>query len=108
LHHDTYGGQWGNPADLDTLRSAYLLGATQRQAQLLGWLTELTPAGLVVYHPDGGTLTVSPEGTCETAGFVGAGCHEARLALGLQAVEGSVVETSEACRVPARVTLPVG
>ena len=43
--------------------------------------------------PKGGELT--------TAGFTGGACHEARLQLGLPVVEGSIVETAEACMVPA-------
>jgi hypothetical protein len=85
MHADTFGGRWGDDAQLDKLRSEYAMASAQLAAQQLGWQCERTERGLTVYHPEGGILTLSNEGICETTGFIGAGCHTAREALGLQA-----------------------
>ena len=90
-------------AKLDQLKIEYAYAKTEVEARNLGWLSEHTDAGLVVYCPSGGTLTVSKDGTCATQGFTGGACHEARLQLGLQVEEGSIMETAEACQVPVAV-----
>lgn len=100
LHYDDYNGNWGNVADLEQLRAAYLSTRVETAASLLGWQTERTPQGVTVYHPQGGVLTVSHDGVCDTTGFTGTGCHEAREQLGLQA-DGAAINKSEIDHMPA-------
>lgn len=83
LHFDNFEGRWGNAADLETLKGAYTLAVAEQAAQAQGWLCERTDAGLVVHHPSGGALTITPTGNLDAAGFVGTGCHDAILQLGL-------------------------
>jgi len=90
-----------------TLIGEYLHAVAEKAAAQQGWLTERTLAGeLLIYHPSGGVLTLSSLGFLEATGFQGGACHEARQQLGLPVVEGSIVETKEACQVAARVQLP--
>jgi hypothetical protein len=105
LHFDDFSGSWGDTKHLEQLKTEYAFVKTEREAQLLGWQTERTDNGLLVYHPDGGLLTVSREMVCETTGFVGTGCHDARLALGL-AADGSPVNKVEHDQAAARIQLP--
>jgi len=103
LAFDAYGGYWGDQSQLPLLKEEYTIQHTLRQAELLGWQAERTPQGITVYHPDGGVLTLSKEGVCETTGFVGAGCHEARLSLGLAAFgeihnKAEFAQTKAVCR----------
>ncbi len=82
LAMDHYGGQWGNPADLDRLTRAYAIEAAREAAAAQGWMQEERADGsLLIYHPSGGTLTVLPDGTVDAAGFLGAGCHDAAAAI---------------------------
>lgn len=75
---DHYDGAWGNPADLVTLSERYVIEAARAAAAVQGWYCEADASGaLVIYHPDGGTLTVSPSGTVDAAGFTGCGCDQA-------------------------------
>ena len=104
LAYDDYNGSWGNVADLDRLRATYTLSGVIERAAALGWQHELTAQGLVVYHPAGGTITIQGQDV-STAGFVGGGCHDARMQLGLTRVT-DVVETSEAARTVAAVQIP--
>lgn len=101
LAYDSYGGEWGDVSQLETLKSEYAFAMTEKAALDLGWLTERVDGRLVVHHPSGGTLSVSADGKLETQGFVGGACHQAREALGLPVEEGSIVGTAEGCQVPA-------
>jgi hypothetical protein len=84
LSYDDYGGRWGNVADLKRLESAYAREVCRRAAESLGWLVESAESGaLTIYHPSGGTLTVSGEGKLDLEGFVGNSCHDALLSLGV-------------------------
>lgn len=75
---DHYEGAWGNPADLVALAEGYAIEAARRAADLQGWYHETQSDGaLLIYHPEGGTLTVSPSGTVDAAGFTGCGCDQA-------------------------------
>jgi hypothetical protein len=106
LHYDDYRGQWGNVADLEKLRASYAFAAAEQRAQELGWLTERTDSGLLIYHPQGGTLTIDQTGTVATNGFTGHACHEAREALGISVEERTVTATAEASAAQARIELP--
>lgn len=92
--------------DCGGLLEAYHFGAVEQAALQLGWLAERTDAGLVVYHPAGGTVTLGKDATVQTAGFVGAGCHEARKQLGIRVEEGSIHETAECAAAVAKVNVP--
>lgn len=102
LHADTFNGQWGDDKKLDLLKAEYAICTAQHAAESLGWQCERTPAGLTVYHPENGILTVSKEGVCETTGFVGTSCHSAREALHL-AADGQITNTPEYGQVAAQV-----
>lgn len=81
LAFDNDRGRWGDPARLDELRSRYTIEAARLAATRLGWVSEVQPDGkLVIYHPDGGTLTVE-DGTLDAAGFQGASCANATEAI---------------------------
>lgn len=78
LHYDDYHGQWGNPADIDRLKAAYALSAARAACESLGWMAEPQADGsLLVYHPDGGTITITTDGVIDANGFQGVGCGEA-------------------------------
>lgn len=77
LAFDHYHGVWGDPALLeDRLPADYIIEAARVAAAAQGWLAEDTAEGLVVHHPDGGTLTITGSGL-EAAGFLGGSCHAA-------------------------------
>jgi hypothetical protein len=102
LHFDTYEGSWGDQTKLDLLKSEYAIATAEQAAEELGWQTERTAEGLTVHHPAGGILTVSKEGVCETTGFIGSGCHEARESLHL-AADGAAQNKPEYMQVAAQV-----
>lgn len=63
IKYDNYGGAWGDQETLDTLVSRYAIHAAKLKADSLGWYNEMQADGsLVIFHPDGGTLTVTSEG----------------------------------------------
>ncbi len=93
-------------ANCSKLVEAYQFGVVEQAAKELGWQSERTQAGLVVYSPAGGTVTVTPSGTVETAGFVGNACHEARTQLGIMVDENSIQATVEGACAVATVGLP--
>lgn len=109
LAYDAFGGSWGDLAGLDRLREKYLEETdfsqkVEEQARLLGWAVERNAMNeLVVHHPSGGSLTIAAGGQLTAQGFVGGACHQAREQLGLE-VDG-IVNTAEACQVPAAVNL---
>ena len=77
LAFDDYNGEWGNVADLDKLKTRYAIEAARAEAQNQGWYAEDQPDGtLLIYHPDGGTLLVTPAGI-DANGFTGAACSAA-------------------------------
>jgi hypothetical protein len=102
LHADTFNGSWGDEKQLDKLKCEYAIATAQQAAESLGWQCERTEAGLTVYHPEAGVLTVSKHGVCEATGFIGSSCHAAREALHL-AVDGQVQNTPEFGQVAAQV-----
>lgn len=102
VHADTFNGQWGDDAKLDLLKAEYAIATAKLAAEQLGWQCERTEQGLTVYHPDSGTITLSNEGVCETTGFVGGSCHQAREALGLL-VDGQVQNKPEFAQAQAVV-----
>lgn len=75
LAYDAYGGVWGDEQDIGKLTALYAIECARLTAIEQGWYCEESGANLVIYHPTGGTLTVTPEGICDASGFVGAGCH---------------------------------
>ncbi len=78
LHCDHYNGMWGNPADLERLTEAYAVSVAESVAEAQGWYSERTPQGsLMIYHPDGGTIEVGPDGTVDAASFEGRDCTDA-------------------------------
>jgi hypothetical protein len=93
LFFDDYHGQWGDVADLDTLRAGYTIEAARNAAQAQGWMhQDASDGSLVIYHPDQGTLTVHPDGKVEAAGFVGSGCADAGAVI--ERAIGRTVETT--------------
>lgn len=85
---DDYHGSWGNRGDIDALRADYTIEAAKQEANNLGWYCEQEGSKLVVHHPGGGLLTITPDGSIDASGFMGHGCAEATapfsLALGQQ------------------------
>lgn len=76
LAFDHHGGRWGRPSDLERLAAEYAAAAAMAAAADQGWYAERQSDGSVlVYHPAGGTLTISASGGVHAAGFVGQGCH---------------------------------
>jgi len=76
LLFDDYEGAWGNVADIETLKSHYAVEVARSAAEAQGWYCEDAADGsVVVYHPQGGTLTVTADGTVDANGFTGTGCH---------------------------------
>ena len=100
LAFDNYNGAWGDAQDLETLKSAYLSAKIETSAAALGWQCERTPQGITVYHPSGGRLDITSAGLCDTTGFTGTACHEAREALGL-ATDGPAQNKNEIDHMPA-------
>jgi hypothetical protein len=77
LAYDDYNGSWGNVADLAKLKDRYAIEAARSAAEAQGWYCENDAANnLVIYHPEGGTLTVNAKGVVDLAGFVGSSCTE--------------------------------
>lgn len=91
LAFDDYKGVWGNLDDLARLRETYALETARRAATAQGWLSEDVASGLLIHHPDGGTLTVARNGTVDANGFLGTSCAIAsgtiQNALGLRETE---------------------
>lgn len=78
LAMDTYNGQWGDVKDLDKLRGAYTIEAGRAKCAELGWMSEIqTDGNLLIVHPEGGTMTLSTDGTVDCQGFIGQGCNVA-------------------------------
>lgn len=96
LHYDTYNGVWGNEADVRRLTSQYAIEAARQAALAQGWVSQDQADGsLLIYHPESGTMTVRPDGTVESSGFVGQGCDAARVieeALGSESTRSNKAE----------------
>jgi hypothetical protein len=74
---DDYNGQWGNRADIEKLRAEYALEAACLAAEAQGWYCERLDEKLIIYHPEGGTITVDATGAVDASGFIGASCAKA-------------------------------
>jgi hypothetical protein len=83
LSYDDYNGSWGNVQDIERLKAEYSYRVAEQAAMAQGWATERTEQGLVIHHPSGGTMLVGTAGV-DASGFLGVGCHEAIMALGLE------------------------
>ena len=71
-----YGLQDAVGEGCSKLIARYGVEVARSSATAQGWYCEdQTDGSLMVYHPTGGTMTVSPQGQVEAAGFVGQGCH---------------------------------
>lgn len=104
FHFDDFNGHWGNPADLERLKSEYQYCAVEAAAQALGYHCERAGAIVTVYNPHGGTLTLdTTTGNVETAGFLGKSCHEFREKLGLVPA-GEIHQKQEAYAQEAEIT----
>jgi len=104
LSYDDYHGAWGNVADLERLKGLYTLAKAEQAATAQGWQCERSGTDLVIHHPSGGTLTVTPGGTIDAGGFVGKGCHDAIMALGLPVSDATA--KPEYSQVASEVQLP--
>lgn len=82
LAYDDFNGAWGNVSDLDRLHEEYSWALTEIAAQSIGWQCERIENGVRVYHPSGGTITVT-QTTVDLAGFTGGMCAEAMRQLAL-------------------------
>ncbi len=81
LLFDDFGGHWGCRADIDTLKERYTLHVAKAAADAQGWMSERTGTGLVIFHPDGGTLSIGTGGVIDAENFVGSSCATATEAL---------------------------
>jgi len=80
LAFDDYNGSWGNRADIDTLKGLYAVQVARQKVTELGWQSEIQADGkLLIYHPDGGTFTVSETGVLDATGFIGKTCDVAAV-----------------------------
>lgn len=81
LAFDDFHGSWGNVADISRLRERYALEAARQAASAQGWFSEMVQDGLLIHHPDGGSLKVLRDGTVDAIGFVGQSCAGATEAI---------------------------
>jgi hypothetical protein len=56
------------------LISEYAIEAASEAAQAQGWPIERQADKLIIYHPDGGTITVLADGSVDASQFSGTGC----------------------------------
>ena len=89
LVYDDYHGAWGNVADLERLKTEYMISLAEINAGALGWQTTRDEIGLTIHHPSGGIILVTGE-TVDAAGFTGGVCATAinALQLPLDRVDG--------------------
>lgn len=92
LRFDDFGGRWGNPADITRLTERYAIEAARNAATAQGWMSEETTEGLLIYHPDGGTITVTSKGGVDAACFEGRDCASATAPI--EAAIGRVTEST--------------
>lgn len=93
LAYDDYGGRWGNKQDIDALTQRYTVEKARAAAEEQGWYCEnQTNGDLLIFHPDGGTITVTKNATVDLCNFVGTGC----VAVGnvIEAALGRSLETT--------------
>ena len=81
LAFDSFRGLWGNEGDIERLKERYALETARGAATAQGWLSEEIGNCLVIYHPDGGTLTVAADGSVDANGFLGTACASASEAI---------------------------
>lgn len=74
LAYDDYGGAWGDVQDITRLQGRYALEQAREAASQQGWISEMEGESLRIYHPDGGILLVSADGTVDAHEFSGSGC----------------------------------
>ena len=90
LAFDDYRGSWGNRADITKLTGLYAVQKARAAATAQGWMSEIQANGtLLIYHPDGGSMTVKLDGSVDCDGFVGQGCNAATV------IENSIGRTEE-------------
>jgi len=78
LKFDDYGGCWGDRKDITRLTEIYAIEVAKFAAEQQGWMYEEQSDGsLLIYHPDGGTLSVSKDGRVDAENFIGGGCADA-------------------------------
>jgi hypothetical protein len=97
---DDYHGKWGNRADLDQLRAVYAAEVAKNVCHQQGWMYEQQPDGaLLIYHPDGGTLTVAAGGSIDACNFTGPSCAAATApieeALGVRTDQARKIEYNQ-------------
>lgn len=88
---DTFNGNWGNPRDLQALSKRYTIECAKLAAEAQGWYCEEQNDTVIIYHPDGGTMTVTPDGTVDASGFCGQDCHAAAP---IEEALGKIIETA--------------
>lgn len=92
-----YGLQEKIGQDCSKLTAGYTVAKTQLECERLGWMNEVQPDGSVlVYHPNGGTMTVSPTGEIEANEFQGTACSLATAPLA-EALGQRVGEQRKSC-----------
>lgn len=74
LAFDDFNGSWGNRADLDKLKQRYAIECARLAAESQGWMCQETGGELLIFHPDGGTLTVTADGKIDANQFEGESC----------------------------------
>lgn len=77
LKFDDYHGEWGNVKDLEVLKGYYAVEMAVKVAEELMWQAERINDGVTVYHPEGGYITVTCDGTVDANGMIGKGCQAA-------------------------------
>lgn len=89
VFYDNFNGSWGKPEILTNLMDAYTIGVAKQAADQAGWTNQMIDGKLLIYHPDGGTLTVEPSGKVDVGGFVGKNCDVASI---IEEAMGTTVE----------------
>lgn len=99
LAYDDYRGKWGNVKDLEKLKGLYATAAARLAAEAQGYMCQDVNGELLIYHPTGGTITVSPTGEIRAEGFIGSACALATApiaeALGQTTEEVRAIEYSQ-------------
>lgn len=80
--YDNFNGSWGNERELENLKEAYAIEVSKGVCDQLGWYNEQQQDGsLLVFHPDGGTITIAKGGKIDASGFTGTNCAVATAPL---------------------------
>lgn len=77
IAYDDYHGSWGKPQDIEVLKAEYALFCAEAKCDELGWYHERNGNELVVFHPEGGTITIQRSGLIDATGFKGKSCASA-------------------------------